>query len=104
MDPIRPTRGRSRGRPPALVIGNQSVPSQGVRGPRPVQPTQAANPSMPPPAQPVQEPRTGMMARHPRPMPPRPTTTRAPRPALTRPSGAGDGDTALGPGSMQEVN
>ncbi|XP_060846985.1 piwi-like protein Siwi [Rhopalosiphum padi] len=89
MDPIRPSRGKARGRPqipinqPVISSLTSSLP-QGIRGPRPtiLQPTQSS--------QPLQAPTTGVgMQRPPRLMPPRPPGTapqqRAPRPLGPRP-------------------
>jgi hypothetical protein len=89
MDPIRPSRGKARGRPqipinqPGISSLTSSLP-QGIRGPRPtiLQPTQSS--------QPLQAPTTGVgMQRPPRLMPPRPPGTapqqRAPRPLGPRP-------------------
>lgn len=97
MDPIRPSRGRARGRPPVPV---QSVPSQGVQ---PGFPSQSMAPSMPSPTQPIQQPPRAV-TRQTRPMAPRASTARTPRPMLARPRGGGDSASAFGPGSMQEVN
>jgi len=79
MEPIRPSRGKARGRPqfPIIQPGVSNLPPQGIRGPRPTisQPI--------PSSQPLQTPVTGTMPRPPRSMPPRPTggpQQRAPRP------------------------
>jgi len=88
MEPIRPSRGKARGRPQFPinqpgVPGLSNLPLQGVRAPRPTisQPI------------PSQTPVTGTMPRPPRPMPPRPTGApqqRAPRPLGPRPGISSD--------------
>jgi len=87
MEPIRPSRGKARGRPQFPtnqpgVSGSSNLPPQGIRGSRPT--TSQPMPS----SQSLQTPVTGTMPRPPRPMPPRPAGApqqRAPRPLGPRP-------------------
>lgn len=84
-NPIRPMRGKARGRPQLPNIGANQ---QATIPPRPqfTRPTQIT-------AQPIQQPMQPGMNRPPRPMPPRPSgmlLQRAPRPSLgPRPSSDG---------------
>ena len=94
MEPIRPSRGKARGRPQVPtnqpgVSGLPNLPPQGIRGPRPLisQPIHSQQPLHS--SQPLQTPVTGAnILRPPRQMPPRPTGApqpRAPRPLAPRP-------------------
>lgn len=81
MEPIRPSRGKARGRPQFPtnqpgVTGSSNLPPQGIRGSRPT----TAQPILS--SQSLQTPVTDTMSRPPRPMP------RPPRPMPPRPTGA----------------